>query len=155
MNDEILQLAKELKSDALLNQGFHHQKSTVSTDKLINLCGQVEVIIRDNVDSSRLISAFCNDDKEWHTLLDKEQSNNSTLISIILKLTDKCSELNNELSEIKNSQPVGYLYTSPILKSLTFTSDINEIKEIIKSLGVKNKLINYKAVYFLDKQPCK
>ncbi|MCK1144367.1 MULTISPECIES: hypothetical protein [Providencia] len=100
MNNEMLELAKELKADALLTRRYQIAKCSVWSDQLINLCEHVEKISQTNEDSAKLIEAFCADDAEWHKLLDKRDEENSTLISLVVKLADKCTEMQQKLEHI-------------------------------------------------------
>ncbi|NIA73991.1 hypothetical protein HBA43_15540 [Providencia rettgeri] len=61
-----------------------------------------------NIESDRLIEAFCADDTELHKLLDKRDEENSILINLVVKLADKCSEMQKKLEHINNLPPVGY-----------------------------------------------
>lgn len=58
-----------------------------------------------NSESARLIEAFCADDAEWHKLLDKRDEENSTLISLVVKLADKCTEMQQKLEHINQWLP--------------------------------------------------
>lgn len=62
-----------------------------------------------NSESARLIEAFCADDVEWHKLLDAREQENLTLISLVVKLADKCSEMQKELEHLNNLKPIGYM----------------------------------------------
>lgn len=86
MNNKMLELAKELKADALLTRRYQIARCSVWIDQLIDLCEHVEKISQANEDSTKLIEAFCADDAEWHKLLDAREQENSTLISLIVKL---------------------------------------------------------------------
>ncbi|MGB5118836.1 MAG: hypothetical protein WBO26_18075 [Providencia rettgeri] len=105
MNNKMLELAKELKADALLTRRYQIAKCSVWSDQLIDLCEHVEKISQANEDSTKLIEAFCADDAEWHKLLDTREQENSTLISLVVKLADKCSEMQKELERINNLLP--------------------------------------------------
>ncbi|WP_272575708.1 hypothetical protein [Providencia sp. PROV273] len=106
MNNEMLELAKELKANALLTRRYQIAKCSVWSDQLINLCEHVEKTSQANEDSTKLIEAFCADDAEWHKLLDAREQENLTLISLVVKLADKYSEMQKELERINNLQPV-------------------------------------------------
>ncbi|CAB5650606.1 hypothetical protein AB6H26_11140 [Providencia hangzhouensis] len=58
-----------------------------------------------NSESAKLIEAFCADDAEWHKLLDTREQENSTLIRLVVKLADKCTEMQKELERINNLLP--------------------------------------------------
>ncbi|MGO2335937.1 hypothetical protein [Providencia sp.] len=109
MNNKMLELAKELKADALLTRRYQIAKCSVWSDQLINLCEHVEKTFQANEESTKLIEAFCADDAEWHKLLDAREQENLTLISLVVKLADKCSEMQKELDHINNLKPIGYM----------------------------------------------
>ncbi|WP_275076437.1 hypothetical protein [Providencia rettgeri] len=109
MHNEMLELAKELKADALLTRIYQIAKCSVWSDQLINLCEHVEKTSQANEDSTKLIEAFCADDAEWHKLLDAREQENLTLINLVVKLADKCSEMQKELDHINNLKPIGYM----------------------------------------------
>lgn len=109
MNNKMLELAKELKADALLTRRYQIAKCSVWSDQLIDLCEYVEKISQTNEESTKLIEAFCADDAEWHKLLDSKDQENSTLISLVVKLADKYSEVQKELDRISTLSPIGYI----------------------------------------------
>lgn len=109
MNNKMLELAKELKADALLTRRYQIAKCSVWSDQLIDLCEYVEKISQTNEESTKLIEAFCADDAEWHKLLDSKEQENSTLISLVVKLADKYSEVQKELDRIGTLSPIGYI----------------------------------------------
>ncbi len=109
MNNKMLELAKELKADALLTRRYQIAKCSVWSDQLIDLCEYVEKISQTNEESTKLIEAFCADDAEWHKLLDSKEQENSTLISLVVKLADKYSEVQKELDRISTLSPIGYI----------------------------------------------
>ncbi|MEY0558021.1 hypothetical protein AB7334_17955 [Providencia rettgeri] len=109
MNNEMLELAKELKANALLTRRYQISKCSVWSDQLIKLCEHVEKTFQANEDSTKLIEAFCADDAEWHKLLDVREQENLTLIRLVVKLADKYSELQKELDRINTLSPIGYI----------------------------------------------
>lgn len=104
MNNGMLKLAKELKADALLTRRYQIAKCSVWSDQLIDLCEHVEEISQANEDSTKLIEAFCADDAEWHKLLNVREQENSTLISLVVKLADKCTKMQQEIKQLQGEQ---------------------------------------------------
>lgn len=142
MNNKMLELAKELKAAAIklkLNKYDHvWLKNELIDDwshgspyeyfallsnyhQVIELCECIEHAHKVNEDSSKLIEAFCADDVEWHKLLDAREQENSTLINLVVKLADKCSEMQKELERTNNLKPVVYVSEKDISDLKIFT----------------------------------
>nr|WP_282560623.1 hypothetical protein [Providencia sp. R33] len=126
----MLELVKELKAAAIklkVNKYDHIWLKNELTDdwshgspyeyfillsnyhQVIELCEYIEHAYKVNEDSTKLIEAFCADDAEWHKLLDAREQENLTLISLVVKLADKCTEMQKELEHINNLKPIGYM----------------------------------------------
>lgn len=151
MNNEILELAKELKADALLTRRYQIAKCSVWSDQLIKLCEHVERISQTNEDSAKLIEAFCADDTEWHKLLDSKEQENSTLISLVVKLADKCSEMQNEIERINNLQPVAWMYPVYHDEKMQFTTDAVASENIEMHLQSHGSPLKITPLYKFDK----
>lgn len=131
MSNKMLELAKELKADALLTRRYQILKCSVWSDQLIDLCEHVEKISQANKDSTKLIEACCADDAEWHKLLNVREQENSTLISLVIKLADKCTKIQQEIKQLQGEQfnkeqmKLGVLYARNHLISAYFANFIN------------------------------
>ncbi|EMY0057909.1 hypothetical protein AAIB98_004098 [Providencia rettgeri] len=151
MNNEMLKLAKELKADALLTRRYQIAKCSVWSDQLIDLCEHVEKISQANEDSTKLIEAFCADDAEWHKLLDTREQENSTLISLVVKLADKCSEMKQELERINKLQPVAWMYPVFHDEKMQFTTDAVTSENIDIHFQSHGSPLKVTPLYKLDK----
>ncbi|WP_404462191.1 hypothetical protein [Providencia rettgeri] len=151
MNNGMLKLAKELKADALLTRRYQIAKCSVWSDQLIDLCEHVEKISQANEESTKLIEAFCADDAEWHKLLDAREQENSTLISLVVKLVDKCSEMQKELARINNLQPVAWMYPVFHDEKMQFTTDAVESENIDIHFQSHGSPLKITPLYRLDK----
>lgn len=137
MNNKMLELAKELKADALLTRRYQIAKCSVWSDQLIDLCEHVEKISQANEDSTQLIEAFCADDAEWHKLLDSKEQENSTLISLVIKLADKCNKMQKE---IEKPQTYAVGWNGKLVESDTGEIvNLYDVMEILNKHGVKIK----------------
>ena len=137
MNNKMLELAKELKADALLTRRYQIAKCSVWSDQLIKLCEHVERISQTNEDSAKLIESFCADDTEWHKLLDASEQENSTLISLVIKLADKCNKMQKE---IEKPQTYAVGWNGKLVKSDTGEIvNLYDVMEILNKHGVKIK----------------
>ncbi len=151
MNNKMLELAKELKADALLTRRYQIAKCSVWSDQLIKLCEHVEKISQANEDSTKLIEAFCNDDAEWHKLLDTREQENSKLIRLVVKLADKYSEIQKELERINNLQPVAWMYPVFHDEKMQFTTDAVASKNIDIHFQSHGSPLKVTPLYKLDK----
>ncbi|MBP6083449.1 MAG: hypothetical protein KA732_19535 [Providencia sp.] len=151
MNNKMLELAKELKADALLTRRYQIAKCSVWSDQLIDLCEHVEKISQANEDSTKLIEAFCADDAEWHKLLNVREQENSTLISLVVKLADRCSEMQKELERINNLQPVAWMYPVYHDEKMQFTTDAVASENIEMHLQSHGSPLKITPLYKLDK----
>lgn len=137
MNNKMLELAKELKADALLTRRYQIAKCSVWSDQLIDLCEHVEKISQANEDSTKLIEAFCADDAEWHKLLDASEQENSTLISLVIKLADKYNKMQKE---IEKPQTYAVGWNGKLVESDTGEIvNLYDVMEILNKHGVKIK----------------
>ncbi|QXB06546.1 hypothetical protein I6L80_04580 [Providencia rettgeri] len=151
MNNEMLELAKELKADALLTRRYQIAKCSVWSDQLIDLCEHVEKISQANEDSTKLIEAFCADDAEWHKLLDTVEQENSKLIRLVVKLADKCSEMKQELERINKLQPVAWMYPVFHDEKMQFTTDAIASENIDIHFQSHGSPLKVTPLYKLDK----
>ncbi|EMT6385337.1 hypothetical protein WMR60_003935 [Providencia rettgeri] len=151
MNNEMLELAKELKADALLTRRYQISKCSVWSDQLIDLCEHVEKISQANEDSTKLIEAFCADDAEWHKLLDTVEQENSKLIRLVVKLADKCSEMKQELERINKLQPVAWMYPVFHDEKMQFTTDAIASENIDIHFQSHGSPLKVTPLYKLDK----
>lgn len=151
MNNKMLELAKELKADALLTRRYQIAKCSVWSDQLIKLCEHVEKISQANEDSTKLIEAFCADDAEWHKLLDTREQENSKLIRLVVRLADKYFEIQKELERINNLQPVTWMYPVFHDEKMQFTTDAVASEDIDIHFQSHGSPLKVTPLYELDK----
>lgn len=123
MNNETLEYAKELKkrSERLISvepetnddraewdEALNHWDVLIDPRLLIKLCNLLEASIKINDDNNKLIEAFCADDTDWHKLVDKKNKESQQMINLIMKLVNKCHEIQSKLERVNNLEPVGY-----------------------------------------------
>lgn len=151
MNNKMLELAKELKADALLTRRYQIAKCSVWGEQLIKLCEYVERTYQANAENTKLIEAFCADDAEWHKLLDAREQESSTLISLVIKLADKYTEVQKELQRINNLQPVAWMYPVFHDEKMQFTTDAVASENIDFHLQSYGSPLKVTPLYKLDK----
>ncbi|MEQ5184099.1 hypothetical protein ABN222_06160 [Providencia alcalifaciens] len=172
MNNKMLELAKELKAAAIklkVNKYDHVWLKNELTDdwchgspyeyfallsnyhQVIELCEYIEHASKINEYSSRIIEAFCADDAEWHKLLDASEQESSTLISLVVKLADKYTEVQKELERINNLQPVAWMYPVFHDEKMQFTTDAVASENIDIHFQSHGSPLKVTPLYKLDK----
>lgn len=102
-----------------------------------------------NSESAKLIKAFCADDAEWHKLLDAREQENSTLISLVVKLADKCTKMQQEIKQLQGEQfnkeqmKLGVLFARNHLISAYRANFIDcDLKEFAKFMNLLSHVAN-------------
>ncbi|MBW5406927.1 hypothetical protein ACISK3_05125 [Morganella morganii] len=103
MDSKILELAKELKRQAKESIGISDIE--LAPDVVIELCEYIENTQIRAAECDDIIKAACDDDAEWHKLLDDKEHERALLVALIISLADAHTKVRHQLDDINKLVP--------------------------------------------------